>query len=105
MLKNIEMQEEKKAYVYILSNDRRNVLYIGSTAEFKKRIYLHKKRLIPGFTKKYNVTRLVYFEEHSNIDKAEKREKYLKGKTRVKKNAIVESKNPDWEDLTSKIPE
>ena len=48
------MQEEKKAYVYILSNDRGNVLYIGSTADFKKRIYLHKKRLIAGFTKKYN---------------------------------------------------
>lgn len=99
------MQEQKKAYVYILSNNRGNVLYIGSTAEFKKRIYLHKKRLIPGFTKKYNVTRLVYFEEFPNIEKAEKREKYLKGKIRVKKNAIIEKTNPGWEDITSKIPE
>lgn len=101
----MEMQEEKKAYVYILSNDRGNVLYIGSTEDLKKRIYFHRKRLIAGFTKKYNVTRLVYFEEHPSIDKAEEREKYLKGKTRVKKNALVESINPNWLDLTSKIPE
>lgn len=99
------MPKEKKAYVYILANDRVNVLYIGSTADFKKRIYLHKKRLISGFTKKYNVTHLVYFEEHQNIAKAEEREKYLKGKTRVKKNIIVESTNPDWADLTTEIPE
>ena len=99
------MCEKKKAYVYILSNDRRNVLYIGSTVEFKKRIYLHKKRLIPGFTKKYNVTRLVYFEEYSSIENAEKREKYLKGKTRAKKITFIEKINPDWKDLTSKIPE
>ena len=99
------MQEEKKAYVYILSNDRGNVLYIGSTADLKKRIYLHKKRLIAGFTKKYNVTRLVYFKKYPCIDKAEAREKYLKGKTRDKKVALVESINPNWVDLTSKIPE
>ena len=99
------MSKEKKAYVYILCNDRENVLYIGSTEDLKKRIYLHKKRLIAGFTKKYNVTRLVYFEEHPNIEKAIEREKYLKGKTRIKKNIIIESTNPDWADLTTEIPE
>ena len=98
------MSKEEKAYVYVLCNDRENVLYIGSTVDLKKRIYLHKKRLISGFTKKYNVTRLVYFEEHPNIKKAEEREKYLKGKSRVKKNAIIESTNPDWADLTTEIP-
>ena len=99
------MCEEKKAYLYILCNDRRTVLYIGSTTELKKRIYLHKKRLIPGFTKKYNVTNLIYFEEFPNIEKAEKREKYLKGKTRVKKIMLIEKTNPDWKDLTLIIPE
>ena len=99
------MQEKKKAYVYILSNDRGNVLYIGSTAELKKRIYFHKERLIEGFTKKYNVTRLVYFQFYPSLEKAEEREKYLKGKTRAKKITLIESTNPDWEDLSSKIPE
>ncbi len=99
------MLKEKKAYVYILCNDRENVLYVGSTEDIKKRIYLHKKRLIAGFTKKYNVTRLVYLEEHPNIEKAEAREKYLKGKTRAKKNITIELTNPDWVDLTSEIPE
>ena len=54
--------KNKKAFVYMLTNDRGNVLYIGSTMDLKERLDFHKKRLIPGFTKKYNVTKLVYFE-------------------------------------------
>jgi putative endonuclease len=87
----------------MLVNDRGNVIYIGITEDLKKRIYFHKQRLIPGFTKKYNVHRLVYYEIYSSLGEAERREKQLKGKTRAKKNALVESKNPFWHDLSSEI--
>ena len=87
----------------MLTNDKGNVLYIGSTEDLKKRIYFHKHGLIPGFTKKYNVHRLVYYEIHSSLESAEKREKQLKGRTRAKKNALVELQNPTWRDLSSKI--
>jgi len=93
----------ERYYVYMLNNDRGNVLYIGSTENLKKRIYFHKRRLIPGFTKKYNVHRFVYYEIHSSLEGAEKREKQLKGKTRAKKNALVEAINPMWGDLSSEI--
>ena len=92
-----------KYYVYMLTNDKGNVLYIGFTEDLKKRIYFHEHRLIPGFTKKYNVHRLVYYETHSSLEDGEKREKQLKGKTRAKKNALVESMNPSWRDLSSEI--
>lgn len=91
------------AYVYMLTNDRRNVLYIGSTEDLKRRMYFHKRRLVPGFTKKYNVHSLVYYEAHSSLESAESREKQLKGKTRAKKNVLIESINPSWSDLSSNI--
>ena len=91
------------AYVYILTNYRGNVLYIGSTEDLRTRIDQHNRRLIPGFTQKYNVYKLVYFEEHPNVGSAQTREKQLKGKNRSKKNAIVESVNPQWNDLSSKV--
>lgn len=97
-----EHSGNKRAYVYMLTNYWGNVLYIGSTEDLKTRIYQHKKRLIPGFTQKYNVYKLVYFEEHSSEESAITREKQLKGKTRAKKNAVVESINPEWNDLSSK---
>ena len=90
-------------YVYMLTNDRGNVLYIGSTENLRKRIYFHKRRFIPGFTKRYNFHRLVYYESHPSLEAAELREKQLKGKSRAKKNAIVETKNPLWSELSSQI--
>jgi len=90
----------KKAFVYMLTNDRGNVLYVGSTENLRERIRFHKGRLIPGFTKKYNVTRLVYFEELTCLEEALLRENYLKGKTRAKKNKLIEIKNPSFRDLT-----
>jgi putative endonuclease len=89
--------------VYILTNDRRNVLDVGATDNLKKRLYHHQHRLIPGFTKKYNVHRLVYFESCSDLDSARTREKQLKGKTRAKKNALVESVNPAWNNLSAQL--
>ena len=87
----------------MLTNFRGNVLYIGSTEDLRTRLGQHKKRLIPGFTQKYNADKLVYFEEHPSLESAELREKYLKGKNRAKKNVIVESLNPKWNDLTSTV--
>lgn len=86
-------------YVYILTNDRLNVMYTGSTGDLKKRIYLHRNRLIEGFTKKYKVVRLVYFEVRSSIEDAALREKQIKGYSRAKKNALVTKMNADWRDL------
>lgn len=95
--------KDERAYVYMLTNYWGNVLYIGSTEDLKTRLYQHKKRLIPGFTQKYNVDKLVYFEGHPNLESAEVREKQLKGKARAKKDAVVESTNPEWNDLSSKV--
>jgi len=95
--------ENGKAYVYILQNDRGNVLYVGSTENLKERIYFHKKRLISGFTKKYNVHQLVYFEEYSSFELVVDREKYLKNKTRSKKLKLIASKNPKFWDLTKEL--
>lgn len=94
------MEQQSAGYVYILCNDRKTVLYVGSTANLVKRIYAHKKRLIPGFTRKYNVHRLIHFEQYPNMEQARTRERYLKGKTRAKKIALIETANPSWQELS-----
>ena len=86
-------------YVYILTNDRLNVLYVGCTNDLCKRLVHHKRRLIPGFTKKYSVLRLVYFERLPDMDAARRRERQLKGWSRTKKDALVTSSNPRRCDL------
>lgn len=98
-----EHLEDKKAYVYMLTNYGGNVLYIGLTEDLKTRLSQHKNGLIPGFTQKYRVNKLVYFEEHPSLELASVREKQLKGKNRAKKNIIVKTINPEWNDLSSKI--
>ena len=94
---------KQKSYVYILTNYWGNVIYVGSTDDLRTRLYQHRTRLIPGFTEKYRVSKLVYFEEHSDDISALMREKQLKGKTRAKKNAVVESMNPEWKDLSETV--
>lgn len=79
------------------------MIYIGCTSELKKRIYFHKKRLIAGFTKKYNVDRLVYYEPCITEDQALLREKQIKGLTRLKKEKLIERINPQWMDLYEMI--
>lgn len=98
-----EFRSNQKSYVYMLTNYWGNVLYIGSTEDLRTRLSQHKKGLIPGFTQKYNVKKLVYFEGHPHLESALVREKQLKGKTRAKKNAIVEAMNPKWDDLSSEV--
>ena len=92
-----------KSSVYILTNRNGNVLYIGSTDDLRKRVYFHKKKLIPGFTKKYNVDKLVYYEVLVDSEAAFTREKQLKGNRRERKDRLVESFNPAridlWENL------
>ena len=88
-------------YVYITANKNNNVIYIGVTNNIERRIYEHKSGEIKGFTQKYNVHKLVYVEMYSNIDDAIKREKQLKGWSRSKKNILIETTNPDWNELMS----
>ena len=88
-----------RGYVYILTNDRLNVMYVGSTSDLKKRLVHHRHGLIPGFTKRYNVHRLVYFEEQLDMDAARRREHQLKGLNRAKKDALVMAANPERRDL------
>ena len=85
-------------YVYILTNKTDTVMYIGVTNDLRRRLYEHKNEQIEGFTKKYHVHKLVYFEEYSEANDAIAREKQLKGWVRTKKNRIVEAKNPYWND-------
>ena len=87
-------------YVYILSSFKRT-LYIGVTNDLSRRIAEHNSKLIPGFTAKYNISRLVYYEEYQNITDAIEREKRLKGWTRAKKVALIESFNPEWKDFAA----
>jgi len=84
--------------VYILANDSR-MLYIGVTNNLERRVTQHKLKLLPGYTKRYNMTRLVYCESTPDIRDAIAREKELKGWRRAKKVALIESANPRWQDL------
>ncbi|MBR5253223.1 MAG: GIY-YIG nuclease family protein [Clostridia bacterium] len=88
-------------YIYMLTNHNNKVMYIGVTNNLKRRLFEHQTGLVEGFTKKYHVHKLVYYETFSNINNAIKREKQLKGWTRAKKNALVETINPEWNDLSA----
>ena len=84
--------------VYILTNNTDSVMYIGVTNNLNRRLLEHKNEQTEGFTKKYHLHKLVYFENYSEINDAIAREKQLKGWTREKKNQLVKSKNPNWDD-------
>ena len=90
-------------YVYILTNNGDRVMYIGVTNDLARRVWEHKNELNDGFTKRYHVHKLVYFEKYSSVDEAILREKQLKGWTREKKNILVKTNNPSFEDLSSKL--
>ncbi len=92
-----------QAAVYILSNKKNGTLYIGITSNLLKRIYEHKNSFVEGFTSKYNLTKLVYFEMHNDITEAIRREKQLKKWYRDWKIALIEKENPNWNDLYETI--
>jgi len=90
----------KDYYVYIMSN-KSKTLYIGMTNDIIKRVYEHKNKLVDGFTKKYNITKLVYYESTPDVSSAIKREKQLKNWHRQWKINLIESMNSEWQDLSS----
>jgi putative endonuclease len=94
---------EKQYYVYILTNKSNKVLYIGVTNDLERRMYEHKNKMIDGFTKKYNLTKLVYFEATTNINSAIEREKQLKNWHRDWKINLIEEFNPEWKDLSEML--
>jgi putative endonuclease len=97
------MTKQSQSYVYILTNKTNTVLYIGVTTNLIGRIYQHKTKAIDGFTKKYNVDKLVYFEVFDDITSAITREKQLKGGSRKQKLDLIELGNPNYRDLYSDI--
>ena len=93
------MKRELYPCVYIMTNKYNKVLYTGVTSNVFKRVNEHKEKLIDGFTSRYNITKLVYYEELETMPEAIAREKQIKGGSRQKKIALINSKNPDWKDL------
>jgi putative endonuclease len=89
----------KSYYVYILASKRNGTLYIGITSNLIRRVWEHKEENIEGFTEKYNVNKLVYFEQYNDPENALKREKRLKRYNRKWKLALIEKENPNWRDL------
>ncbi len=87
------------SYVYIMASRKNGTIYVGVTSDIKRRVLQHKESLIPGFTQRYNIHTLVYFEEHSDIRDAIKREKQLKKWNREWKIRLIEKANPEWRDL------
>jgi len=92
----------RQYYVYILTNNSKT-LYTGVTNNLPRRIYEHKNKLVEGFTKKYNLTKLVYYEISEDVRSAIAREKQIKGWLRSKKINLIESTNPEWKDLSSEL--
>ena len=89
----------KQYYVYIMTNKNNRVLYTGITNDLKKRVYEHKEKFVNGFTKKYNVSKLVYYEILGDPENAILREKKIKAGSRQKKIDLINSMNKEWSDL------
>jgi putative endonuclease len=100
------MREPKRFYVYIMTNGpRSHVLYTGVTGDLPRRVFQHKNKLVPGFTSRYHLTRLAYYESFAYPDLAIDREKEIKGWRRSKKVGLIESTNPHWYDLARRWTE
>ncbi len=90
-------------FIYILTNKSNRVLYTGVTSNLKKRIWEHKQKLVKGFTSKYNIDKLVYFEVFNDIKLAIQREKQIKAGSRIKKTSLIEKTNPEYRDLYNEL--
>ena len=90
---------EHRYFVYIMTNQHNTVLYTGVTNDLVRRVFQHREKTLPGFTSRYNVDKLVFFEETSDVLAAIAREKQIKGGSRRKKIALIEGLNPGWRDL------
>jgi len=93
------LNTDKRFYVYILASKKNGTLYTGITSDLVKRVWEHQNHVVKGFSQKYDVTRLVYYEEHSNSLSAIKREKSIKRWRRAWKISLIEKTNPEWNDL------
>jgi len=94
---------DRQYYVYIMTNKNNTVLYTGVTNDLKRRVYEHKEKLVNGFTKKYNLSKLVYYEVLEDVGTAILREKKIKGGSRQKKINLVNSMNKGWKDLYEEL--
>ena len=95
--------EDRQFFVYIMTNKHNSVLYTGITKDLKRRVYEHRGKLVPGFTNRYNVIKLVYYEVFQDPEGAILREKQIKAGSRRKKIDLIEGVNKAWEDLYDKI--
>jgi len=94
---------DKVYCIYILTNQRNTVLYTGVTGDLKSRVYQHREKLLPGFTNRYNVSKLVYYEAGYNAPGAIAREKQIKAGSRQKKIELINRLNPEWRDLYEEL--
>lgn len=94
---------EKHYYVYVLANKRRGRTYVGVTSNLVQRVWQHKEEQVEGFTKRYGIKMLVWFEQHENVEQAILREKQIKNWNRVWKIELIEAVNPKWNDLYETI--
>ncbi len=97
------MCDERLYCIYILTNLRHTVLYTGVTGDLKARVYQHREKLVPGFTTRYNVQKLVYYEVFSDPTTAIEREKQIKAGSRRNKIKLINAMNPEWRDLYDEI--
>jgi len=97
------MPRDHHYFVYLLTNWNDKVMYVGMTNDLARRVYEHRTKAVPGFTAKYNVHKLVYFEDTSDVHAALAREKEIKKWRREKKNALVVQTNPQWRDLAGDL--
>ena len=97
------MSRDRRFWVYILASDIGGTLYVGVTNDLVRRVHEHKTKTADGFTKKYDIERLVYFEPFDDVENAIRREKRLKKWSRAWKTRLIEEKNPNWVDLYPKI--
>lgn len=93
--------DQRQCAVYIMTNHRGGTLYTGVTSKFPERIWQHKQKVVQGFTQRYDLTKIVYYELFNDIREAIEAEKKIKGGSRKKKIELIEKMNPEWKDLSS----
>lgn len=97
------MRSDRQPAVYVLASKRNGTLYIGVTSDLRKRVWEHRNDVVDGFTKRYGIHRLVYYELHADMESAIRREKQMKKWNRAWKLELIEKQNTDWQDLWEKI--
>ena len=96
-------QMDRRYYIYLMTNKRGSVIYTGVTNDLKRRVYEHKEKLVEGFTKKYNINKLVFYEIFEDVENAILREKQIKGGSRQKKVELINDMNKEWRDLYEEL--